>query len=288
MLAGEVDPRSSMQRVSSDSRVLISWARLLERRVSLAPWAAAESCAVLFVEPKNFMKLCATHAAGKRWASGSFARCRVSRGESGGQELLAFTRVRFHGHRGTPGGACCRGRTGGRCRPGPICLRHILLNINLALEVCPLFDGYPLRGDIAYGDGGLGQFGALRSADVSIQLTLHNHALGIYIGPDLSMRSDDQTIARQLDASLHLAIHVEVLTSREFPLDDDRLAYMRKLCRLGRFHDCGLLGPFTTPDVHGKPKSPVTCQGQKSQKGNPVTLCERHSCFIELYPTTMT
>jgi len=70
-LAGEVDPRSSMQRLSSDSRVLISWARLLERRVSFAPWAAAESCAVLFVEPKNFMKLCATHAAGKRWASGA-------------------------------------------------------------------------------------------------------------------------------------------------------------------------------------------------------------------------
>jgi hypothetical protein len=63
-LAGEVDPKSSMQSVSSESRDLISWARLLERRVSFARWAAAESCAVLSDEPKNFIKLCATDAAG--------------------------------------------------------------------------------------------------------------------------------------------------------------------------------------------------------------------------------
>jgi hypothetical protein len=66
MLAGDVDPKSSMQSVSSESRDLISWARLLERRVSFARWAAAESCAVLSDEPKNFIKLCATNAAGGR------------------------------------------------------------------------------------------------------------------------------------------------------------------------------------------------------------------------------
>src|SRR6266852_4570856 len=79
MLAGDVDPRSSMQSVSSESRDLISWARLLERRVSFALWAAAASCAVLSDEPKNFIKLCTTNAAGDRGASGPFPYGTVSR-----------------------------------------------------------------------------------------------------------------------------------------------------------------------------------------------------------------
>src|ERR1700675_3274605 len=132
MLAGDVDPKSSMQRVSSESRDLISWARPLERRVSFALWAAAESCAVLSDEPKNFIKLCATNAPGDRWASGPFAHGIVSRRRSG-QELLAFARIYFHSHRG----AACSRRTcyrrcgGGGSGLGPIRLRRVLLDINL-------------------------------------------------------------------------------------------------------------------------------------------------------------
>src|SRR5450755_964835 len=155
MLAGEVDPKSSMQRVSSESRDLISWARLLERRVSFAPWAAAEPCAVLSVEPKNLIKLFATDAAGKDWASGSCAHRSVSRRRSG-QELLAVARIDFHSHRGGAARsrrARYRGCGGSRCRLGPVRLRHVLLNINFALEVGPLFNGNPLSNDVAHGDG---------------------------------------------------------------------------------------------------------------------------------------
>src|ERR1700690_252743 len=83
MLAGDVDPKSSMQSASSESRDLINWARLLERRVSFALWAAAESCAVLSDEPKNFIKLCATDAAGDRCASGPLAHGIVTTGDRG-------------------------------------------------------------------------------------------------------------------------------------------------------------------------------------------------------------
>src|SRR5450631_99975 len=151
MLAGEVDPRSSMHSVSSESSDLISWARLLERRVSFAPWAAV-SCAVLS-EPKNFMKLCATDAAGNRGASGLFAHCIVSRTacaenlaqEDRGQELLAVAGGRFHRHRGAAASSrrtCYCRCAGGRL--GPIRLRHVFLDIYLALEVRALFDRNPL------------------------------------------------------------------------------------------------------------------------------------------------
>ena len=47
--------------------------------MSFALWAAAASCAVLSDEPKNFIKLCTTNAAGDRGASGPFPHGTVSR-----------------------------------------------------------------------------------------------------------------------------------------------------------------------------------------------------------------
>src|SRR5882724_5317205 len=88
MLAGEVDPRSRTQRVSCDSSDLISWARLLERRVSFALWAAAESCAVLSDEPKNFIKLCVSRTPPA--TAGRLAHGFVSRTESGQDYLPSF------------------------------------------------------------------------------------------------------------------------------------------------------------------------------------------------------
>src|SRR5882757_928492 len=98
MLAGDVDPRSSMQRASSESRDLISWARLLERRVSLARWAAAASCPVLSEEPKNFIKLFATNGAGDRGASIHSLTASWAERRRSGQELLVVARISFHRH----------------------------------------------------------------------------------------------------------------------------------------------------------------------------------------------
>ena len=150
MLAGDVDPKSSMQSVSSESRDLINWARLLERRVSFARWAAAESCAVLSDEPKNFIKLCATNAAGGCRRLVHSLAAFASRRRSG-RELLAVAGVRFYRHRGTA--ARSRRRAGGRRRLGPIRLRHVLLDIDFAFKVRALFNRDPLGGDIAHGDG---------------------------------------------------------------------------------------------------------------------------------------
>ena len=242
MLAGEVDPRSSMQRVSSESRDLISWARLLERRVSFARWAAAESCAVLSDEPKNFIKLFATDAAGRPRASGSI-RSLHREPKKIGAGITCRRSDHFHRHRGVAcRRTCCRGCAGGGCRLGPVRLRHVFLNIDFALEVRALFNRNPLGDDIAHCDGRLGQLGALRSADISIQLALDDHALGVYIGANLAVGPDDQPVPCKLDAALDLAIHVKVLAAREFPLDDDGLPNMRKLCRFRRLHDFGLLG----------------------------------------------
>lgn len=77
-----------MQRASSESKDLISWARLLERRVSFARWAAAASDAVLSDEPKNFIKLYATNAAGDRGATVPFAHGSVRREEDRGRNYL--------------------------------------------------------------------------------------------------------------------------------------------------------------------------------------------------------
>src|SRR5690348_8451620 len=65
MLAGEVDPRSRMQRVSSESSVLTSCPRLLERRVRrFDARPGAWSCAALSDElRKSFMKPFAADAA---------------------------------------------------------------------------------------------------------------------------------------------------------------------------------------------------------------------------------
>ena len=56
--------------------------------MSFALWAAAASCAVLSDEPKNFIKLCATNAAGDRRASVPFAHDSVSREEDRGRNYL--------------------------------------------------------------------------------------------------------------------------------------------------------------------------------------------------------
>src|SRR3977135_1345657 len=125
MLAGDVDPRSSMQSVSSESRDLISWARLLERRGIFALWSAA-SCAVLSEQPKNFIKLCTTNAAGDRGASGPFPHGTVSRTKKiGGRNLLAVAGINFHRHRG--GAARCRRTRCRRCGGGGYRLRPIRL-----------------------------------------------------------------------------------------------------------------------------------------------------------------
>src|SRR5579862_4180568 len=241
MLAGEVDPRSSMQRVSSESRDLISWARLLERRVSFALWAAADSCAVLSDEPKNFIKLCATNARRRR-ASAPFAHGVVSRRRSG-QDLLAVARVNFHRHRrgARRRRAGHRGCSGGRYRFGPFRFHGFFLDIDFAFEVGTLFNRNSLGDDIAHGDCGLGQLGTLGSADVAIQLALNDHTFGIYTGANLTVRSDDQPVTGEFDAAFHLAVHVKVFAARKLSLDDDGLANMRKLCRLRRLHDFGLL-----------------------------------------------
>src|ERR1700687_2072845 len=106
-----------MQSASSESRDLISWARLLERRVSFALWAAAASCAVLSDEPKNFINVWTTNAAGDSGASGPCRR------------------------------TACRRCAGGAYRLHPIRLRRVLLDIDFAFKVRALFNRHPLGDD---------------------------------------------------------------------------------------------------------------------------------------------
>src|SRR4029077_2100019 len=90
MFAGEVDPRSSTQSISSDSSVFTSSAKPLERRVSRCDAGRpAGFCVALSDElRKSFMKLCATEALGDYLNSGSFPLAHLVGGQRTGDIRL--------------------------------------------------------------------------------------------------------------------------------------------------------------------------------------------------------
>jgi len=61
---------------------------------------------------------------------------------------------------------------------------------------------------------------------------------------------------RQFDAAFHLAVHVKILATGEFSLDDDGFPNVGNFCGLRVSIDFGLLGPVYHVTGAGNSKSP--------------------------------
>src|SRR5579863_4025885 len=95
------------------------------------------------------------------------------------------------------------------------------VNIHFPFEVRTFLNGNALCRNVAGDHRRLSQFDLLAGLDIAFQLALHDHALGFDARFDLAVRTDGQAVAFQSDASLHLAIYIEVFAARQFALNDD-------------------------------------------------------------------
>src|SRR6266851_1655850 len=199
----------------------------------------------------------------------------MSRKRSPGAGLFTFVYVSFPRNRGTrasgnsAGGSGC---AGGRSRLGPI-------------RLCPV---------------------SLGGLSLNIQLALNDHALGIHIGSHLPVRTNDQPVPGQFDAAFHLAVHVKILATGEFSLDDDGFPNVGKLCGLRRLHRFRPPRPCLPRDrcagipshllLLARSKTIKSKQSGRPEKSDPKQLMERKPsklsrtpfCFIELYLTATT
>src|SRR5580704_17347585 len=130
-------------------------------------------------------------------------------------------------------------RSAGASRRG-LGVHPVPLDLDFALQVGAVFDRNAFRNYVADGYRRLLQFHPVGRPDIAVELPMHDHALGVDVGPDLAVGTDYELISRKFNASLHLSIDVEVLTAREFSLDNHRLTDVGKLPRLGHIHEASL------------------------------------------------
>src|SRR5208283_3801 len=102
------------------------------------------------------------------------------------------------------------------------------VDIDFALQESAFFNRNALCRDISGDRGGLPQVHAVTGLNIAFQLSLHHDGFGVDAGLDLAVWAHGEAVALQGDATLDLAVQIEIFTPRKFALNNDRLADLRQ------------------------------------------------------------